>query len=145
MTTTDRTDIITVLQHHHDMLGVDKARAKQLIEAMSKIYTVDPLTAPEIADAIKAVEDVTNFTMFAIQVRHRKRELVEARQIMAYTLNVMAGLSLHETGKLIDRDHATAYYCGKVVRNNPRIFSERIQEIQNRLHPPSASDQNQTR
>jgi chromosomal replication initiation ATPase DnaA len=131
MTTTDRADIITVLQHHHDMLGVDKSRAKELIEAMGRMYATDPESAPEVARAVKTVEDVTNFTLFAIQVRHRKRELVEARQLMAYNLNVMAGLSLHETGKVIGRDHATVYYCGKVVRNNPRIFSERIKEIQN--------------
>jgi chromosomal replication initiation ATPase DnaA len=145
MTRADLTDMITILQHDHDLLGVDKKRAKELIEAMSRIYTVDPLTAPDVAEAIKAVEDVTNYTLLAIQVRCRKRELVEARQIMAYTLRKTCGLSLKQTGRIIARDHSDVVHCVNVVEHNPRIFSERIKEIQTRLNPPSASEPNQTR
>jgi hypothetical protein len=39
MTTTDREDILAILHAHHDMLGVDRKRVKELIETATKIPT----------------------------------------------------------------------------------------------------------
>jgi len=134
MTTTDRADILAILQQHHDMLGVDKSRIKALMATMSSVYTSDMVTEPHVLAAIQAVEQATNYTLFSIQIKDRRRPIVEARQIMAYILREQ-GLTLHEVGHIIARDHSDVVHSIKVVNDNPKIFSARIQEIQTRLTP----------
>jgi chromosomal replication initiation ATPase DnaA len=133
MTTTDRADILAILHAHHDLLGVDRSRIKALMAAMSSVYTSDMVTEPHVQAAIQAVEQATNYTLFSIQLKDRRRPIVEARQIMAYILRDR-GLTLHETGHIIARDHSDVVHCVKVVENNPKIFNARIKEIQTRLN-----------
>jgi chromosomal replication initiation ATPase DnaA len=134
MTTTDRADILAILHQHHDMLGVDRKRVKDLIETVGSIYATDPVGRPKAAKAIKVVEDVTNYTLLSLQTKAAQRQISEARQIMAYTLYEICGLTFEDVGRMIDRNHATVIYCVRQVENNPRIFSERIQEINKRLN-----------
>jgi chromosomal replication initiation ATPase DnaA len=145
MTTTDREDIITVLQAHHDMLGVDKRRMKELIRVLSRTYVVDPVKNPNVSAIIAAVESVTNTPLIQMQVRRRHRPITEARQLLAYAIKHNSRMTLEQIGEVMGRDHATVIHCLRTVDNNPRIFSDRIKEIQTRLNPPSASDKNQTR
>jgi chromosomal replication initiation ATPase DnaA len=134
MTTTDRADIIAILQTHHDMLGVDKRRVKELIDTVGRIYATDPVNRPKEAKAIRAVEQVTNYTLIALQTKAAQTPISEARQIMAYTLYSICGNTLEDVGRMINRNHATVIYCVRQVENNPRIFNARIKEIQTRLN-----------
>jgi len=133
MTTTDRSDIITVLQHHHDMLGVDKKRVKELINSVAAIQTTDRKKTP-VARAISAVEDVTGVTIAQIQSRNSKAPVRDARQIMAYILRNSCGLTLKVVGQYISRDHASVIWSVRVVDKRPEVFSARIKEIQIRLN-----------
>ena len=135
MTITDRADILAILHAHHDLLGVDRKRVKELIDTVGSIYATDPVDRPKAAKAIKAVEQVTNYTLLSLQTKAAQRQISEARQIMAYTLYEICGLTFEDVGRMINRNHATVMYCVRQVENNPRIFSERIQEIQTRLTP----------
>jgi chromosomal replication initiation ATPase DnaA len=134
MTTTDRNDILVILHHHYDMLGVDKARAAQLITAMGGTYATDADLTPDLAMAVRAVESVTGITLAAMQLRDRERRFVEARQLLAHTLRTHCGMLMREIGEVMGRDHATVIYCLRTVENNPRIFSARIKEIKTRLN-----------
>jgi chromosomal replication initiation ATPase DnaA len=134
MNTTDRNDILVILHHHHDMLGVDKSRAKELIEAMGGTYATDADLDTDLAMAVRAVESVTGVTVAAMQVRDRERRFVEARQLLAHTLRIHCGMLMREIGEVMGRDHATVIHCLRTVENNPRIFSDRIKEIQTRLN-----------
>jgi chromosomal replication initiation ATPase DnaA len=135
MTITDREDILAILSQHHDLLGVDRKRVKELIDTVGSIYATDPVGRPKAAKAIKAVEQVTNYTLLSLQTKAAQRQISEARQMMAYTLYEICGLTFEEVGRMINRNHATVMYCVRQVENNPRIFSERIQEIQTSLTP----------
>ena len=122
MTTTDRTDIIAILQAHHDLLGVDKARVTELINEISNVYATDLIKSPTVTNTVNAVEEVTNIRLTAMQIADRERYLVEARQLMCYALREHCGLTFKTIGRIIDRDHATVIYGIKQVQNNPRIF-----------------------
>jgi chromosomal replication initiation ATPase DnaA len=135
MTTTDRADILTILSQHHDLLGVDRKRVKELIDTVGSIYATDPVDRPKAAKAIKAVEQVTNYTLLSLQTKAAQRHISEARQIMAYTLYDICGQTFEDVGRMINRNHATVMYCVRQVENNPRIFNARIKEIQTRLTP----------
>jgi chromosomal replication initiation ATPase DnaA len=133
MTTTDRADILAILHQHHDMLGVDKRRVKELINAAAAIQTTDARPTPE-SRAISAVEQVTGVTLAQMQARDRTILVKDARHIMIYILRVMCHGSLHHVGRIIARDHSTVAVSVSTVNKQPRIFSERIKEIQNRLN-----------
>jgi chromosomal replication initiation ATPase DnaA len=148
MTTTDRTDIIAILKAHHDLLGVDKARAAQLIEAMGGTYATDADLTPDLAVAVRAVESVTGITLAAMQVHDRERRFVEARQLLAHTLREHCGMLMREIGEVMGRDHATVIHCLRTVENNPKIFGDRIDRINRKLKinrlTPFGKGQNQT-
>jgi len=135
MTTTDRTDIIAILQTHHDMLGVDRQRVTELISSLNGLYAIDEDKSPDIAQVVKAVEKVTGTQLATMQVKYSKREMVEARQIMCYSLREHCGLTFKHIARIVDRDHATVIYGIKQVQNNPRIFGgwqKRIETILNK-------------
>jgi chromosomal replication initiation ATPase DnaA len=130
MTTTDRADILAILQSHHDMLGVDRARIKALIKEMGSVYATDPIKSPSVAKTVKAVEDVTNIRLTAMQIEDRERYMVEARQVMAYVLRRHCGLTLKDIGKVLGRDHSTVMYSLSVVSNNQRVFRDRLEQVE---------------
>ena len=130
MTHEQQAEIIAILKQQHDMLGVDKARIKALIKEMGSVYATDPVKAPTVAKTVKAVEDVTNIRLTAMQIADRERYMVEARQVMAYALRRHCGLTLKDIGKVLGRDHATVMYSLGVVNNNQRVFRDRLERVE---------------
>ena len=66
-------------------------------------------------DIIKQIEE---FTKQKIDIKTRKREVVEARQIAMYVIKCRTKLSFAEIGGLCGgKDHATAMYACKTVVN----------------------------
>jgi len=86
--------------------------------------------APTVAKTVKAVEDVTNIRLTAMQIADRERYMVEARQVMAYALRRHCGLTLKDIGKVLGRDHATVMYSLGVVNNNQRVFRDRLERVE---------------
>lgn len=72
-----------------------------------------------ITKTIKIVEIVFNhldISMDEMTTFHRKRELVEARQISMYFIKkCFKNMTLSEIGKLFNRDHATVLYSVKHI------------------------------
>ena len=143
MTTTDRTDILAILQERHDMIGADKKRTRQLIEAVAAIVAEDREPTP-FSRVISVVEDVTGFTLAQLQRHDRNGAVKDARHIMAYSIRMFCHATMKDIGRVINRDHSSVIHSVHTVNKQPRVFEGRILEIQTRLNPPSASDKNQT-
>jgi chromosomal replication initiation ATPase DnaA len=133
MTTKDQTDIIAILQQHQDMLGVDKARVKELIESVAAIWPDDPKQTP-LNKAIRSVEEVTGVTLAQMQLPDRRLRTKDARHLMAYVLYEIVGLTLHRTGRTINRDHSTVMSSLAVVKGQPSIFNGKLKEVKKRLN-----------
>lgn len=67
-----------------------------------------------------------------INVKSRKRELVEPRQVIMTLLNTVARYSLANAGFLFGKDHATVLHAKKTISNfidTDEEFREKIKEI----------------
>lgn len=86
---------------------------------MNPYYTpgiLKPHNRPD--QIISAVCNVFDSSFEKINVRSRKRNLVIQRQIIMALANKLAGRTLHESGLLFRRDHATVIYAIKAVKND---------------------------
>ena len=78
-------------------------------------------------DIIKQIEE---FTKQKIDIKTRKREVVEARQIAMYVIKCRTKLSFAEIGGLCGgKDHATVLHSIKTVKNvcdTDRAFNHKV-------------------
>jgi len=64
---------------------------------------------------ISVVCQAYGVTFEQINVRSRKRELVEPRQVIMTLVNVLAGYTIEASGEIVGRDHATVLSSKKSV------------------------------
>ncbi len=102
-----------------------------------------------VSHAVKATKHVTNFEEIAeivcshleveidaIYGKSRKREIVEARQIIMYLAKTLTKMSSVNIGMKIGRDHATVLHAEKAVKQRisvDKAFRSTIDAIQGKL------------
>ena len=61
---------------------------------------------------------LTKVTIIDIRAKNRNKEIVQKRQMLARLIRMnFTECSLHDTGDIIDRDHATVLHCVKIIQN----------------------------
>ncbi|MBO5783278.1 MAG: chromosomal replication initiator protein DnaA, partial [Clostridia bacterium] len=83
---------------------------------------------------IKSVCSYYKVTKTELLGKHKKQEVVRARQICAYLMCEMLSLPLVNVGKLLSRDHATVIHSrnkiGEYIKVNDRIAKD-VDDIKN--------------
>lgn len=67
-------------------------------------------------DVINVVSEVTGISKKDIRSTSRKAEVVLARNIVMYIMNVRLGQTTKKTGRFVNRDHATCIHAVKVMK-----------------------------
>lgn len=80
-------------------------------------YVVKELDASTPAEIVIKVSRIWNIHALEIFTRSRVREITEARQVSMYLTLKKFNYSLHETGKLFTRDHATVLHSKRKVED----------------------------
>jgi chromosomal replication initiation ATPase DnaA len=70
----------------------------------------------------KIIADETGYSPFE-RVKYRKREYVEARQILLTLLCNRNGKTLNEIGLIVQKDHATVIHAQKAISD--RLYTEK--------------------
>lgn len=101
--------------------------------------TPSPYIAPGLKTTPQAImQSVTTcygFTAKELKSKCRKSDLAEARQVVM-ELCIEIGMSLTDSGKLVMRDHATAWYSRKKVAlmlDYDEHFAERYGKVRKML------------
>lgn len=82
---------------------------------------ITPITDPLLVFTL--IANHQGFTAEKILERSRKRDIVFARQLIAYYLRKQCGLTWSRIGIMLgDRDHTTAIHCVQAI--NDLIFSD---------------------
>jgi chromosomal replication initiator protein len=75
-------------------------------------------------DVINVVSDVTGVSKKDIRSISRKSQVVMARNIVMYLMNVHLGKPTKKTGRFVNRDHATCIYAVKVMRGYIDLYNK---------------------
>ena len=70
------------------------------------------------------VEVITGVEDYSIKGKGRERNKVLARSVMGYMLHMELGLTVIQSGILINRDHSTVVYYCKIHRDNFKWCAE---------------------
>ena len=75
-------------------------------------------------ELINVVSDVTGISKKDIRSTSRKSEIVLARNIVMYIMNVHLGQTTKKTGRFVNRDHATCIHAVKVMRGYIDLYNK---------------------
>lgn len=78
----------------------------------------------------KIVADILGVEYSTIFSSSRKLKIVEARQASMYVIKEILGLSFKEIGCFFNRDHSTALYSYKTVRDNIDTYTSKRKQIE---------------
>jgi chromosomal replication initiation ATPase DnaA len=72
----------------------------------------DESTTKKIRECIREVTGVDPYQ----DCKYRGRQFIKSRQLFFYFVRRYVGFTQYETGKLLDKDHATVVYAEKCVK-----------------------------
>lgn len=75
-------------------------------------------------DVINVVSDVTGISKNDIRSTSRKSQIVLARNIVMYIMNVRLGETTKKTGRFVNRDHATCIHAVKVMKGYLDLYNK---------------------
>lgn len=93
-------------------------------------------TQSSIAVVAQVVSSETHLSISDIKNKTRKREIVEARQIIMYFAMKLRLGTLQKVGDYFGKDHATVFHAVKTVTNlmeTNKEFSTLVGRIENRI------------
>jgi len=96
-----------------------------------------PYTAPGLKTIEEIAAEIWEIPVESIMVKTRKREVVEARQVLMAYRKQQTGKSSNRVGKEYSKDHATVLHAIKTVNNlreTDKVFRYKYEEFNRRVN-----------